>query len=47
MLKKARQIAVDNSVKANDKKARPQFLNEGDKAYINNELFLGKKQEIC
>jgi hypothetical protein len=46
MLKKASQIAVDNSVKVIegykhnlDEKAEPHNLIEGDKAYLDNQLF--------
>jgi hypothetical protein len=55
MLKKARQIAVENSVKkanekyeqTQDEKAKPHNLNERDKAYTNNEIFLGKIKKIA
>jgi hypothetical protein len=50
LLKKARQIVADNSVKANeeykhnhDQKAKPHNF-KGDKACINNQLFLGEKK---
>jgi hypothetical protein len=53
LLKKAREIALDNSFKAgtsykeaHDKKASLHKLNEGDYAYIDNQLFLGKSKKL-
>jgi hypothetical protein len=49
ILKKARQIALQDSFKAgttykeaHDKKASQHKLAEGDYAYLDNQLFLGK-----
>ena len=53
MLKKARQIALDNSMQAGDSykkthdaKASTHGLKEGDMAYLDNQLFLGKNKKF-
>jgi hypothetical protein len=51
ILKKAREIATDNSIEAGDlhkkvldKKAKLHVLKEGDIAYLHNQLFLGENK---
>ena len=53
LLKKAREIALADSFKAgdsykatHDKKASQHNLQEGDYAYIDNQLFLGKNKKL-
>jgi hypothetical protein len=53
ILKKAREVALADSFKAGDsykeaheKKASSHNLKEGDYAYLDNQLFLGKKKII-
>jgi transcription-repair coupling factor (superfamily II helicase) len=53
LLKKAREIALADSFKAgdsykaaHDKKASEHNLQEGDYAYIDNQLFLGKNKKL-
>ena len=53
MLKKARQIALENSMQAGDSykkvhdaKASTHSLKEGDMAYLDNQLFLGKNKNF-
>ena len=50
-LKKARQIAIANSLEAgikhklaNDVTAKPHNILEGDMIFVNNQLFLGKNK---
>jgi hypothetical protein len=52
-LKKAREIALADSFKAgdtykdaHDKKASEHSLQEGDYAYLDNQLFLGKNKKL-
>jgi hypothetical protein len=54
LLKKARQIAVEQSMQEGDdykkdhnSKAKLHDLEEGDYAYLDNQLFFGEKQKIC
>ena len=53
MLKKAREVALAESFKAgdsykeaHDKKASQHNLKEGDYAYLDNQLFLGKNKKL-
>jgi hypothetical protein len=54
LLKKAREIALEDSFKAgnsykeaHDKKASGHNLQEGDYAYLDNQLFLGKNKKLA
>jgi hypothetical protein len=54
ILKKAREVALTNSFNAgdkykedHDKKASRHNLNEGDYAYLDNQLFLGKNKKLA
>ena len=53
ILKKARQIAMDNSLEAgikhklaHDVKAKPHNISEGDMVFVDNQLFLGKNKKF-
>ncbi len=53
LLKKAREIALEDSFKAgdsykaaHDKKVSEHNLQEGDYAYLDNQLFLGKNKKL-
>ena len=53
-MKKAREIALDNSMEASNKykaahdvKATQHGLQEGDFAYLDNQLFLGKNKKFA
>jgi hypothetical protein len=53
MLKKAREVALADSFRAgasykeaHDKKASEHNLKEGDYAYLDNQLFLGKNKKL-
>jgi hypothetical protein len=54
ILKKAREVALADSFKAgdtykdaHDKKASLHNLKEGDYAYLDNQLFLGKNKKLA
>jgi hypothetical protein len=54
VLKKARQISTEQSMEASDNyktdhdiKAKPHNLMEGDYAYLDNQLFLGKNKKFA
>jgi hypothetical protein len=54
ILKKAREVALTNSFNAgdkykedHDKKASKHNLNQGDYAYLDNQLFLGKNKKLA
>jgi hypothetical protein len=54
ILKKAREVALANSFKAgdtfkeaHDRKASQHNLKEGDYAYLDNQLFLGKNKKLA
>ena len=53
ILKKARQIAMDNSLEAglkhkmaHDAKSKPHNIVEGDMVFVENQLFLGKNKKF-
>ena len=53
ILKKARQIAMDNSLlagekhkQAHDVKSKPHNIKEGDMVFVENQLFLGKNKKF-
>ena len=54
ILKKARQIAMDNSLEAglkqkaaHDVKAKPHGIKVGDKVYVDNQVFLKKNKKFA
>jgi hypothetical protein len=54
ILKKAREVALNNSLEAgntykeaHDKKASQHNLKDGDYAYLDNQLFLGKNKKLA